>query len=220
MYHASRIKHHDQRGQTLLETIIAIFIMTTALSSGLALAIYAFASSKVSQNEIIGANLAREGVEVVRMMRDSNWLASDTKGGPWDLTNCDDLAGKLCYPLVYEKVPPYNDYDLQSGNYRAMFNSSTQAWSLDSTDDFDLYLQNGVYSHTPNGTAFFSRMVNITHNPDPPYTPENPEIIVKSVVAWRGPKCTEFTTSQDLLSLATSCKVMVEEHMTNWKDYK
>lgn len=214
----------NQAGQSLIETIMAIFILTMALTTGLGLTIYAFSNAAVSQNEIVASNLAREGIEVVRMMRDSNWLASDAKGAAWNLTTCSDIGSRLCYPRAYQKVPPYNNYDLNAGNQRAVFDSSSQTWSLVSNPvNYYLYLQpDGTYTSTANGASVFARMINISFNSSAPYTNQNSnqELIVKSVVAWRGKNCTSFVTGTDLLALSTPCKVTVEEHMTNWKDYK
>ena len=196
----------NENGQTLVETIVAIFILTTALSSGLALMIYAFSKSSISQDEVVATNLAREGIEVVRGIRDSNWLSQED-----ELIPCDDISSKLCYPNAFDGIP--------AGNHRAIFASNI--WSLDSTPDFDLYIQNdGAYRSTPTSMSpTFARMINISFNTNAPYTAANPEMIVKSVVAWRDKNCPEFTTSTDILALATPCKIIVEEHLTNWKDY-
>ncbi len=215
--------HGSQSGQTLLETIVAIFILTMALTTGLGLAIYAINSSSTSQNEIVASGLAREGVEVVRMMRDSNWLASDAKGGPWDLQTCADIASKACFPRSYQKAPPQGGYDLSSGNQQLSFNAAANTWLLSNQPQYDLYVQpDGSFSGNPSGTSEFGRMINISFNSAAPYTNQNSnqEMIVKSVVTWRGKSCTAFNTNTDLLSLSTPCKVIVEEHMTNWKDYK
>ena len=210
-----------EAGQTLIETIIAIFVLVTALTSSLGLAVYVFSSSSLSQNEITASNLAREGIEVVRMMRDSNWLAADASSDTsFNLTSCADISGKLCYPKAY--IGPA--YNLGSGNERVVFDSSTGTWTLDSTVAYDLYLDatSRTYTSTAGTNPVFARMINVTFNSASPYTNQNSnqEMIVKSVVAWRGKNCTAFNTSQDLLALSTPCKVMVEEHMTNWKDYK
>jgi Tfp pilus assembly protein PilV len=211
----------------LIETIAAIFILITTLVAGLGLTLYAFSNAANSQSEIVASNLAREGVEVVRAMRDSNWLAGDKKGNPpWDLGPCSDIGNKLCYPRAYQKVDPYNGYNLNNiGNQIAIFDLATSTWSLDSTGtlNVNLYLQaNGTYSNVTNGISVYGRMINITLNSNPPYTNQNSnqELIIKSVVAWRGKNCTAFNSNQDLLTLSTSCKVVVEEHLTNWKDYK
>jgi Tfp pilus assembly protein PilV len=224
--------HHSllttQSGQTLIETIVAIFVLTMALTAGLGVAIYAFSTSTTSINEIIASNLAREGVEVVRMMRDSNWLASDVKGSEdsaWALSSCADIGGKLCYPRAYAKVPPYNNYDFIAGNQMIQFDLGGNEWTLDSTgpQNYNLYLQaNGSYGQTVNGSSTFARMINISFNSSSPYTNQNSnqEMIVKSVVAWRGKNCAAFSSNQDLTALSTSCKITVEEHLTNWKDYR
>lgn len=219
-------KYNHQSGQSLIETIVAIFVLTTALTASLGVIIYSFSASTASQSEIIASNLAREGAEVVRMMRDSNWLAGDAKGSDWDLQPCSDIGGRLCFPRAYQKVPSYNDYDLDTGNQRAIFDSSDQSWELDSSGplNFNLYLQpDGTYTHeTTAESSTFARMINISLNTAAPYTNENSnqEMIVKSVVAWRGKGCTNFGGTDNLLTLVTPCKIVVEEHLTNWKDYK
>lgn len=213
---------NSESGQTLIETILAIFVLTTALTTGVGLAIYAMKATNVSQNEVIATSLAREGVEVVRMMRDSNWLADDVKGGSYDLTLCADI-NSWCFPKAYQKVPSYNNYDLNAGNQRLVFNSGNNTWDLNNGNNYYLYLEpDGSYGTTANGNSRFARMINITFNSNAPYTNQNSnqEMIVKSVVAWRGKDCTDFASNQDLLTLSTSCRVIVEEDMTNWKDYK
>lgn len=208
---------HSASGQSLIETIVAIFVLTTALTAGLGLTIYAFSAATTSQNEIIASNLAREGIEVVRMMRDSNWLAGDAAAGASDLAACADIGSRLCYPQAFSG-PTYN---LGTGNFRVDFNPLTRAWSRSNTTAYYLYRQaDGTYSSVTNGSSVFARMISTTNNSSAPYTAANPEVIVKSVVAWRGKNCPEFTTNQDLLTLVSACKIMVEEHMTNWKDYK
>lgn len=212
----------NQSGQSLIETIVAIFILTSALTAGLGLTIYAFSSTTTSQNQIIASNLAREGIEVVRMMRDSNWLASDVSGDPtFNLQSCADISGRLCYPKTYSGPA----YAIPTGNFRMTFDTTTNAWFTDASANYDLYFTsgNGTYSWTPNSSIpIFARMINVTLNSAAPYTNQNSnqQMIVKSVVAWRGKNCPDFLTSQDLLTLASHCKVIVEEHMTNWKDYK
>ena len=219
----TKVRITDQSGQTLIETIVAIFILTTALTTALGLGIYAFATATTSRNQIIASNLASEGIDVVRMMRDSNWLASDAKQAAWDLTLCNDI-NKQCYPRAYSKVPPYNNYDLNAGNQTLQFTPGTNAWSLGSVGgSYNLYLQaDGSYTDNVSGASTFARMINISFNSAAPYTNQNSnqEMIVKSVVAWRGKNCTNFNPNQDLLALTSNCKIVVEEHLTNWKDYK
>lgn len=66
-----------QRGQSMLEAIIATGIIVTAVSSALTLVASSIRASKESETSIVASNLAREGVEVVRAIRDTNWLRRD-----------------------------------------------------------------------------------------------------------------------------------------------
>ncbi len=61
-------------GQTLIETLAAMFILVTGISAAVGLAIFAFNSSSAVVKQIIATGLAREGLEIVKNMRDTNWL--------------------------------------------------------------------------------------------------------------------------------------------------
>lgn len=64
-----------QLGQSMLEAIIATGIIVTAVSSALTLVSSTIKAEKESEASIMAGNLAREGIEAVRAIRDSNWLA-------------------------------------------------------------------------------------------------------------------------------------------------
>ncbi|MBX4187287.1 MAG: hypothetical protein KW802_03480, partial [Candidatus Doudnabacteria bacterium] len=111
----------DQSGQTLIETLGAIFILVTTLTVGLGLAIYTLSNSENSMREVVAINLARQGIEVVRMMRDSNWLDGDaTNSGGFALATCADINAS-CYPRVFTgrvtgSGQYSNRYDLSTPN--------------------------------------------------------------------------------------------------------
>lgn len=79
------------KGQTLIETLAALFILIMGVSAAAGLAIYTFSSSTSIVKQIVATGLAREGVEVVKNMRDINWL-NDTLGIPGSGTGCYDFA--------------------------------------------------------------------------------------------------------------------------------
>ncbi len=64
-------------GQGLLEVIVAIGIITASTVTTVALIINTMIVSNISQQQIIAINLAREGVEIIRGIRDTNWLQVD-----------------------------------------------------------------------------------------------------------------------------------------------
>ncbi len=68
------ILFQNQTGQTLIEVIIALGMIVTALVTILTLTFSGISSTRASLNQMIAIELAREGIEVARGVRDSNWL--------------------------------------------------------------------------------------------------------------------------------------------------
>jgi len=68
--------NNDNRGQTLVELIVAIAIIEIGLFSVWSLFYVNFNAEREAEMRIVGVNLSREGVEVVKSVRDSNWLKS------------------------------------------------------------------------------------------------------------------------------------------------
>lgn len=62
-------------GFTLIEALVALVILTIALGPALVLSSDITNVASVIQNDLIAANLAQEGVEVVRALRDTNWFS-------------------------------------------------------------------------------------------------------------------------------------------------
>ena len=68
------------RGQTLIELLITVSVVTTGLFAASALVFSNLQLSDRDADEVVAVNLAREGIELAKEMRDSNWLA----GAPFD----------------------------------------------------------------------------------------------------------------------------------------
>lgn len=116
---------NSKKGQSVLEMVFAIWILLMVVSAVLALATTNIFGQKESEAQIIANNLAREGIEVVRNIRDSNWLS----GRQWDL----GLSGLVNNNAIVD----YNGFELDF-NY---------------TDDSLFISGDGVYSHqTVNGS--------------------------------------------------------------------
>jgi Tfp pilus assembly protein PilV len=107
----SFLKLNLQLGQTLIETMAALFILVMGVSAAVGLAVYAFSASSNINKQIIATGLAREGMEAVRNMRDTNWL-NDTLVQ----SGCYDYAASManyapCYQNWLGKngsaTPPY-----------------------------------------------------------------------------------------------------------------
>jgi len=75
-----------QRGFTLIEILIAISVMTIGIVGIYTIVPNIIAVTGANTDKFIASQLAREGIELVRNIRDTNWL----KGLSWDngLTGC------------------------------------------------------------------------------------------------------------------------------------
>jgi Tfp pilus assembly protein PilV len=154
-------KARRSAGQTLIETLAAAFILTMGISACVGLAIYALNSSGGIVKQIIGTGLAREGLEAVRNMRDTNWL-QDTlvTNGCYNYTTSQNSAAP-CYEkwigdtqgngggVPYCLDPTHSAYchgDDTTDNYYLGFDSSQSQfpWVLtqDSSSDFGLNFNN------------------------------------------------------------------------------
>lgn len=60
--------------QTMLEMVIAIGIIIVSVFTATTLIVSTIGAGRASQNRIEAANIAREGIEIVRGVRDANWL--------------------------------------------------------------------------------------------------------------------------------------------------
>ena len=79
----SKIKNLNsktQAGQSLVEMIVALAIILTGLIGALTLTISNLSASGEAGTRVVATNLAREGIDVVRNIRDTNWL----KNSSWD----------------------------------------------------------------------------------------------------------------------------------------
>lgn len=69
-----RLKEKFKNGQGLLETIVAIGVIITGLVSVMTLVISNLTNAREAALRYQAVNLAREGMELMRNKRDSNWL--------------------------------------------------------------------------------------------------------------------------------------------------
>ena len=64
----------DQRGITLVETLVSLVVLSLGLIPTLAILTSSIRIASLIENNLIAANLAQEGAEVARSLRDSNWF--------------------------------------------------------------------------------------------------------------------------------------------------
>ena len=63
-----------KKGFTLIEVILAISILTLAVGGSFALIQQTLVAASIANSKLIASYLAQEGLEIVRNIRDNNWL--------------------------------------------------------------------------------------------------------------------------------------------------
>ena len=71
------INKTTKRGFTLIETLVAVLLLATALAGPLTIASKSLTTALVAKDQIIAFYLAQDAVEYVRFIRDSNQLAAN-----------------------------------------------------------------------------------------------------------------------------------------------
>lgn len=103
-----------QEGFTLVEALVTLVVLSIALGPSLILTTNVSNTTSIVRNNLIAANLAQEGIEVVRAIRDTNWflgnafdqgLANGTYRVQW---NSDSLIALGSNPPIKEDNGLYN----------------------------------------------------------------------------------------------------------------
>ncbi len=71
----------NMKGFTLIETMIAVTILTFAVAGPLFTASRAIVAAQIARDQLIASYLAQEGIEYVRAMRDNEYLIAHQAGG-------------------------------------------------------------------------------------------------------------------------------------------
>jgi len=241
-------KKINSAGQTLIETLAAAFILTMGISASVGLAVYAFNTSGGIVKQIIATGLAREGLEAVRNMRDTNWLR-DTLSIPPSPGGCYNFATSQanaanCYTSWLNKnfcLDPTNSTTNScsgtgsSATYYLGFDSSTQyGWVLKKdSSNFGLnfndpaktavWLTNGFYSPSNAGclnslTSDYCRKVIITKVTTAPYN-QDANMPLLEVQSQVWWVDKKCPRAADYSSASVTCRLELDTYLTNWKNF-
>jgi Tfp pilus assembly protein PilV len=148
----------NQKGQSLVELLIAVGVITTGLVGTLMFAYGSLTAGKASSDRIIALNLLREGLEVSRNLRDDNWLAHKNFSDGF----CD---GSDCTSVSYFDVA-----NKKWGLWAAPNNITDDSAKICLTSD-NLYLQDGpsLLNCDSKPTTKYHRLITTTIAPDKSY---------------------------------------------------
>ena len=120
MWKYNKKKSQTQSGFTLLESLVAITIFTFGVSASVGAVMHMLKSVPLVENKVIAAHLAQESIEIVRNIRDSNWIAGDV----WDVnipagTGCvqynQNSFDDLCVSYTLKSDGNYYSHDVVGG---------------------------------------------------------------------------------------------------------
>jgi hypothetical protein len=117
-----KIKNH-RKGETILETLIAMGVLVIGIMMASSIMGSSIRNINSSKNRVIAVNIAKEGLEAIRNIRDTNWLKFNSKKREcWNNDPkeeaCPNAMGNF-FPIapgnyiVYKQ--PINESDLSLG---------------------------------------------------------------------------------------------------------
>ena len=196
----SDIRHPTSglRGFTLIETLVAITIITIAVSGPLFTASRAIVAAQIARDQLTASYLAQEGIEYVRAMRDNEYLSAYQASGlnvstaAWN----NFLAGSInqCRGSICTLDP---SKPMDSGNDMSLAPCSGSCAPLHLTQ-----LSNGTYGYTQQsgGTVtHFIRTIQVIDASPSGAT----DVRVISKVSW------DFHN--------TPYSISISDHLTPWQ---
>ncbi|MDP3988757.1 MAG: type II secretion system protein [bacterium] len=192
-------KKRKSRGFTLLETMVAISILLTALGGPFVVTQVGLRTARKASQELVASNLAQEGIEYIRYIRDTNpfmnksWLTL-LQGSPNDCVA--DLESDNAKTCVVDAIQN-NIYDSPDSQFACVL-----AGDVFSCPFIRFNADSGFYGYEDNDDeTIYHRAVHMKisrmHNGDPV------EVQVVSEVGWedQGDKRT----------------IRIEEYITDWR---
>jgi prepilin-type N-terminal cleavage/methylation domain-containing protein len=168
---------YNQKGFTLIETLFAILIFSTALVSLIAIAGRGISAADSAREQTVAHYLAQEGIEAARNMRDTNWLAH----APWDAN----------FNTCTQNAPCKVDY--QGGN-------STPLLATCGNPSCPLVQEsNGDFVDGPSTSSPYTRTIYVTPQDIDQATTLPREYEVVSTVSWKSKTIQRTVTLQTLL---------------------
>ncbi|MDO8523506.1 MAG: prepilin-type N-terminal cleavage/methylation domain-containing protein [bacterium] len=138
------MKNSSKSGFSLIETIIAIAILVMVITGPLALSSQSLKAASAAKNNFIVANLAQEGIELIRLYRTNNVLQGRSS---W----LSDLSAVCQTTNCY--VDAKNFYGDNSNFILTQCGGACPVLKIDA---------NGFYNYTVGTNTIFTRTIRLT----------------------------------------------------------
>jgi len=186
-------------GFTLVETLVAIAILSAAIAGPLVLSIKNIGTANTSQDQLVAFYLGQEVIEYVRNVRDTNLIEKSLDGGVvfnW-LKGLEDCIKNDCYIDVAKES--------DDERVKACL-GACPALTLDKSTGVS-----GVYSYDPSGDKTpFTRTVKITKiDPTDDGSENYDEAKVEVEMTWKS----KYGYGKDKLKT-----MKLQDHIFNWRE--
>ena len=169
------LEGEGKKGFTLIETMVAITILITAVVGPMQIASKALFSSFYARDQITAYYLAQEGIEYVRHVRDSYYLTS-TVPSDWPSTANNNFSDCISDQITSFgcRVDVYNQ---QIKKYTSLSDISSNPLNYNTVS--------GMYSYQSTSNDKPSKYTRVlTISPNPSTNPDS--LLVTSTISWTG----------------------------------
>ena len=185
-------------GFTLIETLIAILILTLSIVGPFQISQGVLNSAYNARDQLVAAGLAQEALEYTRMVRDSNYLYNARFGAnsvTW-LNGMDGTNGPNCYFTANGSHPCVVEPRAMDINSLLFYANGSLALCADSTGlscPHPLYVDAyGIYNQQNSGTVSkYTRVMTLTQI-------NTHETMVTVTVTWENHGAKSITVSENL----------------------
>lgn len=152
--------HARERGFTLVETLVAVTLLTIAIVAPMTLTTMSFSAAYYAREQITAFHLAQEGIEAIRHIRDGNILRIALNASPAPLSLMEGVSSTNGAPFTVDAL---NDNT-------ALCQNPCQP----------LRLSNGLYGYGSGEQTQFVRTVSVR-----PVASNSDEFTVEVTVTWQ-----------------------------------
>lgn len=107
------LPRNNQKGFTLIEVLVALSILIFVALGVFQLVIRSKQLADIGREQFVATNIAREGLELVRTLRDTNWFSDDDRSN-W-------ISDSMCGSFTYDVDRLYAGDDIGGADQAPIF---------------------------------------------------------------------------------------------------
>ena len=194
------IKKIFNRGFTLIETMVAVLLLASAIAGPLTIAAKGLTAALVAKNQITAFYLAQDAMEQVRFLRDSACLAAGSSpngcaSNVWlsSLASCVSVDGTASCKLDSLGNSPTSPTACDGANCSA------------ATDVLRFDTNNNSFNYNPAASVTVQHFIRVIHIKNDPTGTTPDEAVVTVQVSWND------------VSGVTHAPITVRENLFRWQ---